>query len=111
VKILRDLTERRKLEEDLREETAIAQQERERAETSARKVEQLNALLRRAMSEAHHRIKNSFQMLSALVDMQQESQEEGASMDYANSRCTYPHCRQFMTCLPRTPELALNSIM
>jgi len=86
VKILRDLTTQKQLEESLREQTATAQEERaraererERAEASAREVAQLNGLLRRAMAEAHHRIKNSFQMLSALLDIQNENEANGES--------------------------------
>ena len=44
VKILRDFTERKRLQDTLREE-------RERAEAATREVEKLNALLRRAMTE------------------------------------------------------------
>ena len=79
VKILRDMTDRKRLEERLREETETAQRERERAEASAREVERLNGLLRQAMTEAHHRIKNSFQMHSALLDMERGSEEEDIS--------------------------------
>jgi PAS domain S-box-containing protein len=83
VKILRDLTVQKQMEESLRQQTETAQeerrraeQERERAETSAREVAHLNMLLRRAMAEAHHRIKNSFQMLSALLEVQNENDAE-----------------------------------
>ncbi len=48
-KIARDLTERRQHEEE---------------------VERLNALLRRTVSETHHRVKNNLQMLAGLIDLQ-----------------------------------------
>src|SRR5205807_678363 len=69
VKILRDMTERKQLEDSLRVE-------RERAEAAAREVTKLNLVLRRAMTEAHHRIKNNFQMLSALIELQVKGDEE-----------------------------------
>ena len=90
VKILRDRTEEKRFEEKLRAETETAHRERERAERECRRAEasaqqnaELNALLRRTMAEAHHRIKNSFQILSALLDMQQEDSKEHASFDAA----------------------------
>jgi len=90
VKILRDLTTQKQLEESLQAQTVTAQEERaraecerERAESAAREVAQLNELLRRAMAEAHHRIKNSFQMLSALLEVQNENEASGDSLcDY-----------------------------
>ncbi len=56
VVILSDVTERRRLE----------QAERQRKT----EVEELNARLKRAMAETHHRVKNNLQVISALVDMQ-----------------------------------------
>jgi PAS domain S-box-containing protein len=89
VKILRDTTERKRLEDALRAETEAArlernraERERERAERSMSEIAHLNELLRRAMAEAHHRIKNSFQMLSALIEMQREIQENDAVLDF-----------------------------
>jgi len=89
VKILRDTTERKRLEDALRAETETArternraEHERERAESSVREIAHLNELLRRAMAEAHHRIKNSFQMLSALIEMQRENENTDAVLDF-----------------------------
>lgn len=56
VVILSDVTERRRLEQ--------AEQQRKI------EVEELNARLKRAMAETHHRVKNNLQVISALVDMQ-----------------------------------------
>lgn len=83
VKIVRDLSDRKQLEDALRAETEMARRERDRAEAAAREIAQLNELLRRAMAEAHHRIKNSFQMLSSLVDMQQGSRESDDVVDHS----------------------------
>jgi len=89
VKILRDTTERKRLEDALRAETESArhernraESERERAERSMREIAHLNDLLRRAMAEAHHRIKNSFQMLSALIEMQRENPDTDGVLDF-----------------------------
>jgi PAS domain S-box-containing protein len=56
VKIMRDFTERKRVQEEL-------QSHREQ-------IELLNARLRRAMAETHHRVKNNLQVVAALVDMQ-----------------------------------------
>ena len=47
----------------------------ERMEREAQ-IRTLNAKLRRAMTETHHRVKNNLQMISALIDMQSHSGRE-----------------------------------
>ena len=54
-KVMRDLTEQRKAEQ------AVLQKQNE--------LEALNIRLRRAMLETHHRVKNSLQVISAMVDI------------------------------------------
>jgi PAS domain S-box-containing protein len=40
----------------------------------------LNARLRRAMTETHHRVKNNLQLMSALIDMQRQEKREAVPM-------------------------------
>ena len=65
VKILRDATERKRLE-------TIAEQEREVAHAAARALEQANARLELAMIETHHRVKNSLNLIAGLIEMRSE---------------------------------------
>jgi PAS domain S-box-containing protein len=39
-------------------------------------IEALNARLRRAMTETHHRVKNNLQLMSALIDMQRQDKRD-----------------------------------
>jgi PAS domain S-box-containing protein len=55
VKILRDFTEQKHYEEE---------------------IERLNLRLQQAMTEAHHRIKNSLQVVASLVDLQTQEQRQ-----------------------------------
>ncbi|MDX1935094.1 MAG: CHASE3 domain-containing protein [Capsulimonadales bacterium] len=66
VLVFRDVSERRRAE---------IERERQVAE-----VEQLNARLRRAMTETHHRVKNNLQIMSALLDLRQTSGQETVPM-------------------------------
>jgi two-component system CheB/CheR fusion protein len=61
-----DITERKQGEEVLRQR----QEE----------IEILNARLRRAMTETHHRVKNNLQLMSALIDMQVHNGAETVSI-------------------------------
>ncbi|MCW3098166.1 MAG: cheBR [Chthonomonadaceae bacterium] len=61
-----DITERKRVEEVLRER----QEE----------IESLNARLRRAMTETHHRVKNNLQLMSAFIGMQTDSGAETVPM-------------------------------
>jgi two-component sensor histidine kinase len=58
----------------------IDQTERKRAELDIREraheIAGLNARLRRAMTETHHRVKNNLQLMSGLIDMQQLGGQE-----------------------------------
>lgn len=54
--------------------------ERKRAEEEREKhlaeIETLNNRLQRAMTETHHRVKNNLQLISAMIDMQRNANEE-----------------------------------
>ena len=54
--IVRDITERKRIEREIQQKHA--------------EVEALNARLRRAMIETHHRVKNNLQVISAMIEMQ-----------------------------------------
>lgn len=56
VMVFRDVTDRRRID---------GERERHLAE-----IESLNARLRRAMAETHHRVKNNLQIIASLVDLQ-----------------------------------------
>ena len=60
-----DITERKRSEE-------VLQQRQE-------EIESLNARLRRAMTETHHRVKNNLQLMNALIDMKIHSGAETVS--------------------------------
>ncbi len=64
--IVRDITERKRIERDLHQKH--------------REVEDLNVRLRRSMTETHHRVKNNLQLVSALIDMQRNTDEEMVSV-------------------------------
>ena len=60
-----DITEQRETETELRRHQA--------------EIEMLNARLKRAMQETHHRIKNNLQVIAALVEMQNEGADAAIS--------------------------------
>jgi PAS domain S-box-containing protein len=62
VLVFRDVTERRQTEQTLHDHRA--------------RIEDLNEHLQRAMTETHHRVKNNLQVISALVDMQIETDRD-----------------------------------
>jgi len=55
-KIARDMTERKRIEQELARNTAH--------------IQALNERLRSAMTETHHRVKNNLQIIAAMIDMQ-----------------------------------------
>jgi PAS domain S-box-containing protein len=67
VKIVRDVTEQKESEEKLAAHQAH--------------VEALNQRLQRAMTETHHRVKNSLQIVSAMVDMRLMDYEDTVPRD------------------------------
>jgi PAS domain S-box-containing protein len=54
--IVRDITERKRIERELEQKHA--------------EIQALNVRLRRAMTETHHRVKNNLQVIGALIEMQ-----------------------------------------
>lgn len=68
--IVRDITERKRAEEELKKRQA--------------EIEALNARLRRAMTETHHRVKNNLQVIAAMVDMQSMTDDETVSVAELN---------------------------
>lgn len=54
--IVRDITERKRIERELQQKHA--------------EVDALNERLRRAMTETHHRVKNNLQVIAAMIEMQ-----------------------------------------
>jgi len=65
--ILRDVTDRRKAEQELYRRQA--------------EIEALNERLRRSMRETHHRVRNSLQLIAALADMQVDSGSESVPVE------------------------------
>ena len=61
-----DITEQRQAEQTLQERQA--------------QIETLNARLRRAMTETHHRVKNNLQLITALIEMRKQSGQEMVSI-------------------------------
>ena len=74
VKIVRDATERKQLE-------AVARRERAAAEAAERALQQANARLELAMTETHHRVKNSLNLIAGLVDMRAADGAETVTQD------------------------------
>ena len=89
-KVTRDMTERREAEELL--ERRVEQRTAELAATSKR-VEALNERLQRAMRETHHRVKNNLQVVSALIDIQVESNRDNGSVPLSEMERLRNHIR------------------
>jgi PAS domain S-box-containing protein len=77
--ILRDISERVHAEAELGKRV--------------KEIESLNARLQRSMSETHHRVKNSLQVITALVDMQVMQNREQQSVPVDQLRRISQHIR------------------
>lgn len=58
-----------RLYEQARSELAERERAFQERESHLAEIEELNARLRRSMTETHHRVKNSLQLISAIIDM------------------------------------------
>ncbi len=69
-----------------------AEQAREQAVTLQHEVDERNVLLSKAILQAHHRIKNNLQIVSALMEMQVDDRETGLPLPIARAYLRQVKC-------------------
>ena len=87
----------------------VAEQAREQAVALQREVDKRNVLLSEAILQAHHRIKNNLQIVSALMEMQVDDRETGLPLPVARAYLRQVKCIALVHNL-LTPESDYTSV-
>jgi two-component sensor histidine kinase len=81
LRAINNAVEKLQLQRHVETQQQRLQQQNAELQLRQTEIETLNARLKRAMAESHHRIKNNLQVLAALVDLQMSDEHPGCSTD------------------------------